>query len=417
MSRLEGSPSLESRWLRRNLFLDVVASVGIGVTIAMTVSLLPTAARQAGMGPLVLALLAAVPFVANLLSAFGSRLGARSTVQLGLMRVLGAAMVLLVAFVPSAPVIVLVVFAFWLSLALGGPFHVRLWGQIYPAPARGRILGLFGSARSAALAIAAFGGGMLADRIGGFTAIALVGTVGVLGVTAYLGLRSSTTPLLPAYTARSSIGVLLARPVLRRVVLAHAFYGAGVVAAVPLFAIVHVDRLGLSMGDVGVIGVIGAVVTTLTYPAWGVMVDRVGSMAALRLGTFLGLLSVVAYAVAPDVLMLWVAAAAMGAAGAATDTAIVAVLAEETSLEDRGAALAGWNGSTGIWGIGAPLLMSLAVGAGLLSVTAALGLAALTSAVGVGIYIVTAQPRAAAVRRVFAGSRMAQGLRGLVLSR
>ena len=48
---------------------------------------------------------------------------------------------------------------------------------------------------------------MLADRIGGFTAIALVGAVGVLCATAYLGLRSSTTPLLPAYTARSSFGV------------------------------------------------------------------------------------------------------------------------------------------------------------------------------------------------------------------
>ena len=136
MSRLEGSPSLESRWLRRNLTLDVVAAIGVGITIAMVVSLLPSVARQAGMAPVVLALLAAVPFVANLLSAFGSRLGAHSTFTLGLMRVLGAAMVLLVAFFPSAPVLVLVVFAFWLSLAFGGPFHVRVWGQIYPAHAQ-----------------------------------------------------------------------------------------------------------------------------------------------------------------------------------------------------------------------------------------------------------------------------------------
>ena len=59
MSRMEGSPSLETRWLRRNLSLDVLASVGIGVTIAMVVSLLPSIAREAGMAPIVLALLAA----------------------------------------------------------------------------------------------------------------------------------------------------------------------------------------------------------------------------------------------------------------------------------------------------------------------------------------------------------------------
>ena len=208
---------------------------------------------------------------------------------------------------------------------------------------------------------------MLADQIGGFTAIAVMGTIGVVCSTGYLGLRSSTTPMLPAYTARSSFGTLLSKPILRRVVVAHGFYGAGVVAAVPLFAMVHIDRLHLSMGQVGIIGVIGAIVTTATYPLWGVMVDRIGSLAALRLGTLLGLFAIVGYLVAPSVILLWVAAAAMGAAGAASDTAIVAILSEETTLEERGPALAGWNGTTGIWGIASPLAMSLFLGLGVIS--------------------------------------------------
>jgi MFS family permease len=398
--------------LRRNLSLDVLSSVGVGVMLAMTVSLLPSAARQAGMAPIVLALLAAVPYIANLLSAFGSRLGAHSTRQLGLMRVIGAAMILLVAFLPSAPVVVLAVFVFWLSLALGGPFHVRVWGSIYPAHARGRILGLFGSARSAALATAAFVGGMLADQIGGFTAIAVITTIGVVASTGYFGLRSSTTPELPAYTARSSFSTLLGKPVLRRVVIAHGFYGAGIVAAVPLFAMVHVDRLHLSMGEVGVIGVIGAIVTTVTYPLWGVMVDRVGSLAALRLGTMLGLAALVGYLVAPSVAFLWVAAAAMGAAGAATDTAIVAILSEETTLEERGAALAGWNGTTGVWGIAAPLTMSLVLGLGLITVSQGLAIASFLSLIGVGLYLATDR-RTAIVRRAVTDSRMAHGVRSV----
>lgn len=412
MSRLEGSPSPDARWMRRNLSLDVLSAVGVGVMLAMVVSLLPSAARQAGMAPVVLALLAAVPYVANLLSAFGSRLGAHSVSQLGLLRVAGAAMVLLVAFLPSAPVLVLAVFAFWLSLALGGPFHVRLWGQVYPSRARGRILGLFGSARSAAVATAAFVGGLLADQVGGFTAIALITTIGVAASTGYLGLRASTTPTLPAYTARGSFSTLLGKPVLRRVVIAHGFYGAGVVAAVPLFAMVHVDRLHLSMAEVGVIGVVGAIVTTATYPLWGVLVDRVGSLAALRLGTLLGLGAVVGYLIAPNVALLWVAAAAMGAAGAASDTAIVAILSEETTLEERGAALAGWNGTTGVWGIASPLAMSLLLGLGAISVNQGLAIAAFLSLVGVGLYLSTDR-RTALVRRAVSGSRMAQGVRSV----
>ncbi len=412
MSRLEGSPSPDARWMRRNLSLDVLSAVGVGVMLAMVVSLLPSAARQAGMAPVVLALLAAVPYVANLLSAFGSRLGAHSVLQLGLLRVAGAAMVLLVAFLPSAPVLVLAVFAFWLSLALGGPFHVRLWGQVYPSRARGRILGLFGSARSAAVATAAFVGGLLADQVGGFTAIALITTIGVAASTGYLGLRASTTPTLPAYTARGSFSTLLGKPVLRRVVIAHGFYGAGVVAAVPLFAMVHVDRLHLSMAEVGVIGVVGAIVTTATYPLWGVLVDRVGSLAALRLGTLLGLGAVVGYLIAPNVALLWVAAAAMGAAGAASDTAIVAILSEETTLEERGAALAGWNGTTGVWGIASPLAMSLLLGLGAISVNQGLAIAAFLSLVGVGLYLSTDR-RTALVRRAVSVSRMAQGVRSV----
>jgi MFS family permease len=142
------------------------------------------------------------------------------------------------------------------------------------------------------------------------------------------------------------------------------------------------------------------------------MVDRVGSLAALRLGTMLGLAALVGYLVAPSVAFLWVAAAAMGAAGAATDTAIVAILSEETTLEERGAALAGWNGTTGVWGIAAPLTMSLVLGLGLITVSQGLAIASFLSLIGVGLYLATDR-RTAIVRRAVTDSRMAHGVRSV----
>ena len=42
----------------------------------------------------------------------------------------------------SPPVMVAVAIVFWLSLSFGGPFHLRLWGAMYPARLRGRVVGV-----------------------------------------------------------------------------------------------------------------------------------------------------------------------------------------------------------------------------------------------------------------------------------
>ena len=72
-------PSLLStasrRTIGRNLALDLVVAVGMGVTMALVSSILPTVARRGGLAPIGLSALAAAPFVANLLGAFAGRFG------------------------------------------------------------------------------------------------------------------------------------------------------------------------------------------------------------------------------------------------------------------------------------------------------------------------------------------------------
>jgi len=79
------------RAIARNLAFDVVAAIGVGVTMAMITAILPTVARRSGFEPLGLAALAAAPFVANLLGALAGRLGPRSALELALIRGGGAA--------------------------------------------------------------------------------------------------------------------------------------------------------------------------------------------------------------------------------------------------------------------------------------------------------------------------------------
>ncbi len=300
------------RPISRNLSLDLIAAVGYGVSAALVSSLLPTIARRGGLEPLGLAALSAAPFLTNLLSVFAGRFGPRSTRRFALLRSIGAGSLVVLAFVPGTAVIIAVVFVFWISVSFGSPFQLRLWGASYPARIRGRVVGFLGTGRAASAAIAALVGGLLADRLGGSTAVALAGLVGAACALAYAGFRATAAAAPLAYSARESIRALRARPTLQRVALAQGFFGGGFIAAGPLFALIYVDRLDLSLSDVGVIGVLGAAATTVSFLAWGAVADRSDALAAMRWGSIVGLGGLLAYVVAPGVAFLWIGAVAIG---------------------------------------------------------------------------------------------------------
>ena len=405
MFRPSLSPSAHRREVGRNLALDLTGAVGMGVSLALVVSLLPTIARRGGLEPIGLAALAAAPFVANLLGAFAGRFGPRSTRQLALLRAIGASSLLVLFVLPTPPIMIVAGLVFWISLSMSSPFQLRLWGAMYPARLRGRIVGSLGTGKAGAMAIASLAGGIIADRIGGPAVVAIGGLVGAVCAIAYVGLRAPAAERPPRFSACDSVRALRDRPVLARVTLAQGFYGGGLVAAIPLYALVYVDRLDLSLGDVGVIGVLTAAATTVSFMVWGSVVDRRGPMVALRLGSVLGLVSLVAYAFAPTVAVLWVAAVAAGAASASIDVGWAAVISEQTSLSSRAAALAGMNAITGARGIAAAFLMSALLQLGVVDVTSGLLLCSVSAAVGVVLYARTeATEPAAATERATAGT-------------
>jgi MFS family permease len=408
-------PSAHQRAVGRNLALDLVAAVGVGVSMALVTTLLPTMARRSGLEPIGLAALAAAPFVANLLGAFAGRVGPRSQRQLAIIRGAGSASLLVLAVLAVAPILVAVSIAYWLSLSLAGPFHLRLWGSMYPARVRGRVVGFIGSGRATAAAVAALTGGILADRFGGATAVALAGLVGLVCALAYAGLRAPNAERPAMFSARESLRALRDRPVLSRIAVAQGFYGGGLIAAAPLYAIVNVDRLDLSLADVGIIGIITAGATTLCFLLWGAVADRRGPLVAMRIGSALGLIGLLAYALAPQVSVLWVGAIAAGAASASIDVGIASAVSDHTPLASRAAAMAGWNAITGARGIVAAFTMSILLQVGIVDVTTGLLLCAAVTSIGVVLYArasatemaPSSVPEASRVTRAVVGLRSA----------
>jgi MFS family permease len=380
------APTSSQREIGRNLALDLVGAIGLGVTMALINALLPTIARRGGLEPLGLSALAAAPFVANFLGAFAGRVGPRSTGQLAAIRAVGAGALVVLFVAPVPAVMVLVAVVFWLSVSLANPFQLRLWGSLYPSRLRGRVVGVIGMGRAAAGAAAAFACGLIADRLGGPPAVAIAGIVGLLCALAYTRLRARSDDGAARFSARESIRALRQRPVLARMALAQGFYGGGFIAAAPLYALVYVDRLDLSLADVGVIGILTAVSTTVAFPVWGAVADRHGPLTVLKVGGSIGLSALVMYAVAPHVAVLWVAALAAGMASASIDVGIAAVVSEQTPLASRAAAMAGWNAFTGARGIVAAFLMSFLLQVGVIGVTSGLLICAGATAIGVALY-------------------------------
>jgi len=199
-----------------------------------------------------------------------------------------------------------------------------------------------------------------------------------------------------------------ARPTLQRVALAQGFFGGGFIAAGPLYALVYVDRLNLSLADVGVIGVFGAAATTVSFLAWGAVADRFDALAAMRYGSLIGLAGLIGYAVAPGLAVLLIAALAIGVASSSIEVGVAGVISDNTPLASRAAAMSGWNAITGARGLVAPFFMSALVQFGIVSVMGGLLVCASASALGVALFWwaarqASAEARAAAVSAGTAG--------------
>jgi MFS family permease len=106
----------------------------------------------------------------------------------------------------------------------------------------------------------------------------------------------------------------------------------------------------------------------------------------MRLGSALGLIALLAYALAPNVAVLWITAVAAGAGSASIDVGIAAVVSDHAPLASRAAAMAGWNAITGARGIVAAFTMSILLQLGIVDVTSGLLLCTAASAIGVVLY-------------------------------
>ena len=401
--------------LQRNLSLDLSAAMGLGATLAVVGALLPSAARREGMDSIGLAGLAALPFLASLLSLLAGRIGPRTPRGLAILRAAGSAGLLLVIIAPQPLPIALAMFGFWAAMSLGAPMQQRLWAGMYPSSDRGRLLGIVGSGRSLAAMVVLLAVSAVATGSGWLPIVALVALVGVGTAVATSRLSLPPEDVAQSFSAAGSIATVLRRPMLRRITMAQLVFGAGLVAAPALIAMVQIDRLGLAMEDVALAGLIGAAATTTMFGLWGRVAGRTGPLVTMTAGTLLGTLSMAAFAFAPDLAAVLAASAVLGAAGAAIDVSWPLLIADHAAHAEQAAAAAGLGAIMGLRGLIMPFIIVAPIQVGLMDSTGGLILCVLATGAGAAIYLhlvgLTRLPRRALRRAALAlQSRPARAL-------
>jgi MFS family permease len=362
------------------------SAVGLGTTMAIVAVLLPSVARREGLDSMGLAALAALPFLASLLTLFAGRIGPRSPARLAVLRSAGALGLLLVLIAPHPFLIAAATFGFWISFALGAPLQQRIWATIYPAADRGRLLGLVGTGRFAAGTVA-----LLAITIAATTSgwVPIVAVVAAVGAVSSLAVGRMSVPGIEsgeAYSARGSIRAVMGAPMIRRIATAQLLFGAGLVAAPALIAMVHIDRLDLEVADIALAGLLSYGTTAATIGLWGRAASRVGALSTISAGTAVGAASLAVFAMAPDFRGIIVATILLGTASGAVNASWPLLIAEHAGEGQQTEVAAGLNSIMGLRGLVVPFLIMAPVSAGIVNETGGLVICLVTASAGAILY-------------------------------
>jgi predicted MFS family arabinose efflux permease len=372
--------------LQRNLALDLSSAVGLGTTMAIVTVLLPSVARREGLDTMGLAALAALPFLARLLTLFAGRIGPRSPARLGVLRAVGALGLLLVLIAPHPLLIAAATFGFWISFALGAPLQQRIWATIYPSPDRGRLLGYVGTGRFAAGTVALLTITVAATTSGWVPIVAVVAGVGAISSLAVTRMSVPGVESGQTHSAKGSIRSVMSTPMIRRIATAQLLFGAGLMAAPAFIAMVHVDRLGLTISDIALAGLLGYGSTAATIGLWGRFAGRVGALRTISAGTVLGTIALSVFAFAPDFPTVIAATLLLGTSLAALNASWPLLIADHAGAGDQASVAAGLNSIMGLRGLITPFLVMAPVQAGLIDETGGLVICLMLASTGALLY-------------------------------
>ncbi len=266
-----------------------------------------------------IALMAAAPFVGNLLSPIWARqMEGRAKMPFCLGSWLPARfLLLLMPFAVTAPGFVALVFGVQFIGTISSPAYTSIMRDIYPDRARGRLLGYVRMIAQ----IAMFGATLVAGRLldHGLTYRQVFPVAGILGMLAaffFAKVRAlpAPTPVAPAAAppstaafVRDTLSVLRDNVPFRWFALSVTTYGFGNLMTGPLYALYQVDVLHIANTQIANLANFGSLMAIAGFFFWGRFMDKRGAPRTVLYGILTVLLVPLVYIAHPSIPTLFIA--------------------------------------------------------------------------------------------------------------
>lgn len=353
---------LVPRSARASAQIDLIAAILYGLFGGLTTPFIPVIGRRMGASTLQVSLLVAAPALVLLLSLWWANLVRRShPVRLVVWgAAIGRCLFLLMPWVQQPSAYVAVVLGYHAIASISQLGYAQVMRAVYPADARGRIMGLVRVGMAMSWIVGSLIGGRLMDAVSFrwvFAAAALIGTASALVFSAMRA--PAVDDVEDRITLRGTMAVLRENRGYLRLLSGFFVFGFGgwmMSAAVPILL---VDVLHATTFQVGLLGAVASTMWLVAYYAWGRTIDRRGPTQALRTIFLLGACTPVIFFIAQNAWMALPAGITDGSTSAGVDLGwLTAILyyAPEGQVRHY---VAIFNTLVGIRGFGAPLLASV----------------------------------------------------------
>ncbi|HRW06201.1 MAG TPA: MFS transporter [Caldilineaceae bacterium] len=313
--------------VRRNMYLELVASLAYGIFYAAAIQYIPVVLRRLGASSELLALYTAQTYLGSILTSLSIVLMRRRRPKnfVILCWLVSRSLFMLFALVSQVHWLLVVTAFFWLLETFPSPGYTRIIQVIYPERVRGQILGVVRLGMVAAMIVATPLAGWALDVIGYRVLFPLAGLVGAGAMAVFNQLHVDEGPLPPRETRSiaSLWQIVRTNRAFALHLLSFAIYGMGGLLGYPLYAIVQVDRLQLSYTTIGLLGIGQSVAWLVGFLVWGRLVDSRGGLPVLRINQLISVIVPLAYVFATDGWMLIPAFFVQGLINAGVDIGLI----------------------------------------------------------------------------------------------
>ncbi len=284
--------------LRHNVWIETLASILFGLFWATTVGFFPVILRNMGANEDQLALYVVFQSLGLILTPISVAIFQRYRIVkiASYIWMFGRGTLLLVPFVGNnVSLFMIIIGIFWICELVPSPGYVRLLERLYPDNVRGRIMSFVRIGMTFAILVMTPVAGWLLDIFDHTIVIPIVAIFGILASVVFMRLKVDDAPIQrsQSHTAPSLREILKEISTNRSFMLfliLNTLFGCGTLIGAPLYAVVQVNRLGLSYTEVGYLGLLQSITWLLGYFFWGSLVDKKGPIFVLLISMFCGAL-------------------------------------------------------------------------------------------------------------------------------